>query len=78
MYASPVIYSVDMVPAKYLTLYLLNPMAVFIELFRSGVMSTEFIIPMHSIAIAVVLTVVIFVFGIGVFARWQAQVVKYL
>ncbi len=34
MYATPVVYTIDMVPAKWKTLYLCNPMAIVIELFR--------------------------------------------
>ena len=35
MYGTPVVYSIDMVPAKWRTLYLCNPMTIVIESFRS-------------------------------------------
>lgn len=44
MYASPVIYPVSMVPAKYLDLYMLNPISSSIEIFRYslfGVLTIE-------------------------------------
>ena len=35
MYGTPVVYSIDMVPAKWRALYLCNPMTIVIESFRS-------------------------------------------
>ena len=35
MYATPVVYTIDMVPARWRTLYLCNPMAIVIESFRN-------------------------------------------
>lgn len=38
MYLSPIIYPLDRVPAKYLSIYLLNPMATFIDSYRRVVL----------------------------------------
>lgn len=35
MYATPVVYTIDMIPKRWQTLYLCNPMAITIELFRN-------------------------------------------
>ena len=35
MYATPVVYTIDMIPEKWRALYLCNPMAITIELFRN-------------------------------------------
>lgn len=39
MYASPVVYTLSIVTSKYLRLYLLNPMAVMVDGFRSVVLN---------------------------------------
>lgn len=41
MYASPVVYSLKIVPESYRTLYALNPMVAVIECFRVSILSTS-------------------------------------
>ena len=38
MYATPVVYTTEIIPQKYLGLYMLNPMASIIECFRSVIL----------------------------------------
>ena len=40
MYASPVVYTSDLIPEKYKWLYMLNPMAPMIECWRNAVIGT--------------------------------------
>lgn len=40
MYASPVVYTSELVPAKYLWLFMLNPMAPMMECWRNAVIGT--------------------------------------
>lgn len=68
MYATPVVYTIDMVPAKWKTLYLCNPMAIVIELFRSmffGSSNLEF----QNIIFCFVITLLIATGGILIFNR---------
>lgn len=41
MYASPILYPLSSVPPNYRTLYLLNPMAGIVELFRASLLGTH-------------------------------------
>ncbi|MBQ7177147.1 MAG: ABC transporter permease, partial [Victivallales bacterium] len=45
MYASPVVYTIDLVPARFKTLYLCNPMAIVIESFRNMFFGTSVVTP---------------------------------
>lgn len=38
MYATPVVYTTDIVPKKFMTIYMLNPMAPVIEVFRHAML----------------------------------------
>lgn len=38
MYATPVVYTTDIVPKKFMTVYMLNPMAPVIEVFRHAML----------------------------------------
>ena len=54
MFASPVVYPLSAVPARWRALYVLNPLAGFIEAFRRAVLGLA--IDTHSLAIAVGVT----------------------
>jgi lipopolysaccharide transport system permease protein len=41
MYASPIVYPASLVPASLRPYYLLNPMAVIIESYRSAILRNE-------------------------------------
>ena len=41
MYASPVVYSANIVPAKWQTIYAINPMVGVIEGFRAALLDTR-------------------------------------
>ncbi|EGL82029.1 ABC-2 type transporter [Caldalkalibacillus thermarum TA2.A1] len=43
MYLSPIIYPVYLVPEKYIDLYMLNPMAIIISLYRTALIGDEMI-----------------------------------
>lgn len=40
MYATPVVYTADIIPEKYISIYMLNPMAPIIECFRNILLGT--------------------------------------
>ncbi len=68
MYGTPVVYSIDMVPARWRTLYLCNPMAIVIECFR-GMFFVSPHVTAVNIATSVSTTVIIAAFGILLFNR---------
>jgi lipopolysaccharide transport system permease protein len=70
MYASPVVYSVNIIPADYQRLYALNPMVGVIDGFRSALLGSA---PhrLDLIAIGAVVSLILFVSGAIYFQRRQ-------
>lgn len=70
MYLSPIIYPLDRVPAKYLGIYLLNPMAVFIDSYRKAVLMNQ--APMWGhLGVASAISVLLLVIGYRTFKRLE-------
>lgn len=68
MYASPVVYPASQVPAKYLDLYMLNPMAPIIECFRFMFIGAA-TVSVEQIATGAVITVLVLFGGVLLFNR---------
>lgn len=68
MYASPVVYSADLIPAPFLPLYALNPMVGVIDGFRWSLLGLG-TFPTVSVLISLVLGVAVFAAGAMVFQR---------
>ena len=62
MYISPVVYPLSLVPARYQTLYALNPMAGIIQTFRVVLLKTGEI-PWGTLGISSIVGLVLFVVG---------------
>lgn len=62
MYASPVVYPMSLVPARYRPFYALNPLAGILEGFRSALLGTN-AIAWGTIAISLAVGVVLFISG---------------
>ena len=66
MFATPVVYPTNLVPAKYLSMYMLNPMAGVIDGYRKAILSG--VMPnLHYLANAFWVSLVIFILGYGYF-----------
>ena len=68
MYATPVVYSTDIVPRKLMTVYMLNPMAPIIECFRSVMLG----IPTNAWGywgISWITTIVVLMLGVVLFSK---------
>ena len=70
MYASPVVYSVLLVPEQYRGLYMINPMAPVITSFRSVLLGTT-PVPWVALAGSVLTASVLFVAGAWYFRRTE-------
>lgn len=68
MFASPVAYPLETVPPRFLSIYMINPMAGLVENFRRAVLGTA---PLHleSLAIALAWTAVVLPLGY-VYFKW--------
>ncbi len=62
MYISPVVYPMSLVPARYRTLYALNPMAGIIETFRVVLLRTG-AIPWSTLGVSTIVGITLFVTG---------------
>lgn len=68
MYATPVVYTIDMIPEKWRGLYLCNPMAITIESFRNMFFGTQ-TLTAFNIAVCWGFTIFITLGGILLFNR---------
>ena len=69
MFASPIVYPVEIVPERWRGLYALNPMAGLIGGFRSVLLNRE--VDLTALLICVVETVSLLVYALYVFRRMQ-------
>lgn len=69
LFASPVIYPLSMIPQKWRWFLMLNPMTGFIEGFRSSLFGRPF--DMAAIVIGVAVTLLILLFAILTFRRFE-------
>ena len=67
-YGSPIAYGLELVPSKYLGVYLLNPVTPILTTFRYALFGTGFFIFKYY-AISWIVTGVIFLFGLVLFSR---------
>lgn len=72
MYITPVIYPASVIPDFWRQFYMLNPMAVILEAFRSGWLGTG-IIQVQYFAVSMVLTIAILCIGILIFQKRQRR-----
>jgi len=68
MYATPVVYTIDMIPEKWRGLYLCNPMAITIELFRNMFFGAN-TLTSFNIAVCWGITIFITLCGVLLFNR---------
>ena len=68
MYASPVIFSVSLVPAKWRTLYDLNPLTGVIQAMRASLLNTG-PVPWSTLGIDAAIALILFLTGIRCFDR---------
>lgn len=69
LFASPVAYSAELVPAEWRTAYQLNPMAGVIEGFRWALLGQGTPPPVGAVVISAVVTAVVLVLGLAYFRR---------
>ena len=71
MYATPVAYSISLIPEKWLWLYSLNPMVSVVEGFRWAILGDSGLNP-QSMAISTVMVFILFMSGLYYFKRMEA------
>ena len=77
MYASPVIYSVDLVPEKYYNLYMCNPMSVVLVAYRDVLFYMSE--PRYlGLGIAAIISLIVCAVGLVVFTKLKRRFVEEL
>jgi len=78
-FLSPVLWTIDRIPEDWLFVYLvINPMAVFLTMFRYGLDGTALPIPMETLPIAFATTAILLLLGICIFKRFEGEVIRYI
>lgn len=77
LYGSPVLYSIDRVPEKFKSIFLLNPMAAIVTMYRDIFMFHS-IPKLSHIAIAGSEAVVLLFLGYFIFTRLESRILKVL
>ena len=77
-FLSGVFFTADIIPKDKLDMYLMNPIAVFIEMARSGVTGDMGVLTYSVIIRTVVVSLLIFAIGSSIFIRYERKAVKFL
>lgn len=77
MYLTPIMYPVEMLPAKYRFVFALNPMAVIINAYRQ-VMLTNAGPNLNSLGLAFLMSVGVFIIGFLFFKKTEGEFADYV
>ena len=78
-FLSPILWKLDKIPEEHLDLYLtINPLAVFLTMFRYGVDGVSVPLENSIIIQAFVTSIAVLIIGISIFKRFEGSVIKYL
>ena len=77
-FLSGVFFGAEIIPEKYLGIYLLNPIAVYIEMARGGILGEWGVLNFWVISRSVFIALLFFYIGTYVFMRFERKAVKYI
>ena len=77
MYATPIFYPIDAVPPRVAKLIGLNPLYIFINLFRELVLYGR-VPPIGTWLLGAAMAILMFALGVFVFARLQDDFIYYI
>lgn len=77
-FLSGVFFGAEIIPEEHLDLYFLNPIAVYIEMARAGVLGDLGVLDTTSIIRAVLISFLVFLLGAMIFIKNERKAVKYL
>ena len=77
-FLSGVFFGAEIIPTDYLDIYLLNPVAVYIELARGGVLGDWGVLNAWIVFRSVLISIFFFFFGSYIFMRYERKAVKYI
>ncbi len=68
MYVTPVVYTLDIIPEKFLSIYMINAMTPIIECFRSVLLGID-TVAWHYWGISWIVTLVVLIIGVILFSK---------
>ena len=78
-FLSPILWTLDNIPEEWLEMYLaINPVAVFLTMFRYGLDGTTLPIGAIIMARAFVTSILILITGISVFKKFEGSVIRHI
>jgi len=77
-FLSGVFFGAEIIPTDYLDIYLLNPVAVYIEMARGGVLGDWGVLNAWIVLRSVLISIFFFFFGSYIFMRYERKAVKYI
>jgi len=77
-YCSPVGFSASLVPSDYFLLYSFNPMVSWIEGFRVALLGCTSVLPIECYLVSLLVTIVVFVFGVRYFYRKESSFADFI
>ena len=77
-FLSGVFFGAEIIPEKYLDIYLLNPIAVYIEMARGGILGDWGVLDYWIISRSIFISLFFFYIGTYVFMRYERKAVKYI
>lgn len=77
-FLSGVFFGAEIIPIEYLDIYLLNPVAVYIEMARGGVLGDWGVLNAWIVFRSVLISIFFFFFGSYIFMRYERKAVKYI
>jgi len=77
MYVTPIMYPIEIIPAKYRFIMSLNPMAVIVNAYRQVLLSGSG--PnLYSLTIAGLISILVFMFGFMIFKKLEGEFADYV
>ncbi|MGB1986090.1 MAG: ABC transporter permease [Candidatus Poseidoniaceae archaeon] len=77
-FLSGVFFGAEIIPENYLDIYLLNPIAVYIEMARGGVLGDWGVLDSWVVFRSILISVLFFFYGSFIFMRYERKAVKYI
>jgi ABC-type polysaccharide/polyol phosphate export permease len=77
-FLSGVFFGAEIIPPEHLQMYFFNPIAVYIEMARAGVLGDLGVLDSVAIIRSVIISVLIFMLGSMVFVKYERRAVKFL
>ena len=77
-FLSGVFFGAEHIPPEHLDTFLLNPIAVFLEMARAAILGDLSLLTMEQMIRSICIAIIAFIFGSIIFIQTERKAVKYL